>query len=94
MASLEPGEPTLARIPQKWNLDVRSQADGEAAPPVRVQVGPKTTIAEIQMELSKRDPASGAAPQLLVDGKPIDPKHTTVDRAMLFGRRVTWQKLP
>ena len=92
LSSLEPGVPTVARIPAKWMLDV---ALGGGRAPVRVEVGPRTTLGEVQAAVRARHPELGGgaadgegAPALFVDGRRLaDPKET-VARAQLFGAKV------
>ena len=93
LSSLEPGVPTVARIPAKWMLDV---AVGGGRAPVRLEVGPRTTLGEVRAAVRARYSDLGGAaadgegaPALFVDGRrcSADPKET-VARAQLFGAKV------
>lgn len=94
--------PTIARIPATWKLEVAVAAAGSGAsqdgvpPPLRMDVGARTTLGEIQAALRKHlqcpDRVAAAAgegwPALLVDGTRCADPSTTVAYAQLFGARV------
>mmetsp|Transcript_34996 Transcript_34996/g.35547 ORF Transcript_34996/g.35547 Transcript_34996/m.35547 type:complete len:245 (+) Transcript_34996:82-816(+) len=86
MISLDAGIPTIARIPQKWRVDVfldRTQH-------VRFEVGRTTTVDEVIQQTVELLPAAQGVTQLTVDGITFEGKgETTVEKAALFGKKIT-----
>lgn len=95
--------PPIARIPPKWKLDIAmSTGGGGDAPqpgdqaPMRMDVGARTTIGEVQAELRKHlqcperaaSVASEGWPALFVNGTRCADPTLTVTYAQMFGAKV------
>lgn len=98
LGSLDEGEATLARIPQKWKLEVSVfDADGARLAPVKLDVGPQTKMSVIFTALKDRHPnvfSRGDALSLSYDGKEVCDPEMVVGRTQLFGERVSCRPRP
>merc|ERR1711924_139648 len=68
MLSMNEGELTLARIPPKWRLQVIVEGPGDYRP-LRMEVGSRTTLAEVQTALLALHPHLDATKMTVGEGE-------------------------